>query len=271
MSLFTRFLCATFFFFTISAAEQSPTHLLIPVYNQHTQKTDYINIADLAKSMMPSGITINFHSTSQHVSDAKTQIDNASTPNITPNITPNMTTQSGDVTALHNNAVEVGSNNTPATENTAIQLSYFSWKHKIIMGCGIILVSYGYIWFSLKKALWLLKNQNAWCNWKADLSFEQLLTIPSSLLAGELFESLQLRHKNIRNPHDAVKPFTDFLERCDIEITTLQHYLTCVNWIYRLNIRKLFPIYEEDINAVKQKIQRLEYLKTIFFNRLSEN
>ena len=149
--------------------------------------------------------------------------------------------------------------------------AWFSSSFKtqcIIAGCSLG-IAYGYVWYLLKRALTLLSLPNAWCNWKGELSLEKLFAVDQKTLSQELFTSVQTCYHNTRNPHDTVEPLVKFLDACKQELTLLHSYKLCISWINRLHLKRFFKINQEDMFAVNNRIQRLEYLKTLFFSMLS--
>lgn len=215
----------------INKKTKKPTpEFLIPLHNPATGKTDYINFAQLI-----GGITIYVNTTNNAQTDAKAIV-------------------------------------TPSKELATVSQessSFFSLptlkKHYLYYLAGGLLASYLFVYFRLKKALWLMGNRDAWCNWKGECSLEKLFTFSQEELAEELLLKIQARYSNPRTPGDLVTPLSEFLDQYKKEIETLRTYVKTVQMLRTFKASNLFPLHEEDIFAIKEKTQRLAFLKTLFF------
>lgn len=143
-------------------------------------------------------------------------------------------------------------------------LSNFTKNYLYVAG-GSILFTYVFLYYKLKKAIRLLEDADAWCNWKGNVSLEKLFTFSQEGLADELLIKIQSRYANPRTPSDLVAPLGDFLESYRREIDTFRQYIKIAQWLKRLRMAHLFPIRNEDIFTMKERTQRLAFLKTLFF------
>ena len=141
----------------------------------------------------------------------------------------------------------------------------FLSKETLIMTVTLSFSTYCYLCYQLKKAVWLIRDKGAWCNWKAEVTFETFKNGEKKELAQELLESIQTRYLNSSNPTDHVGPLNSFLEDYRRELYIFRSYFFIATWIKRLHLTKIFPINNQDIELLKEKIERLCYIKAIFF------
>jgi hypothetical protein len=138
-------------------------------------------------------------------------------------------------------------------------------KETLITTITLSLSTYLYLCYQLKKATWLMKEQGAWCNWKAKEPFETFKSIDKKELAQELLEAIQNRYLNSSNATDHVGPLNSFLEDYRRELYIFRSYFFIATWIKRLHLTRIFPINNQDIGFLKERVERLCYIKAIFF------
>jgi hypothetical protein len=130
---------------------------------------------------------------------------------------------------------------------------------------------YTYCYYQIRKAVWLMQDKNAWCNWKKDeVSFQELCSMPRKQLAEELLQKIQTRYLNPKNPADYVGPLNIFLEDYRAELCTFRTYFRIAKLLKKFHITHFFPIVEKEIAAIKERIERLSYLKSVFFDWTTE-
>jgi hypothetical protein len=161
------------------------------------------------------------------------------------------------------------------TDNAAINQcskwnDYIFNKYSFSLGCGVTLTAYLTLYYKFKKALWLLEDENAWCNWKGDVPLEDLFNLSRYELAEELLKKIQTKYLNAKNPTDHIAPLNVFLESYGNEIKTFQKHFKLVKWIKRFRLTRIFPVSRQNMEKMKNKIQRLSYLKTVFFSWMTE-
>ena len=116
----------------------------------------------------------------------------------------------------------------------------------------------------------MLEDKSAWCNWKNDIPLEDLFNLSRYELAEELLKKIQAKYLNPRNPTDHIAPLNIFLESYGNEIKIFQKHFRLLKWINRLRLTRFFPTAQKDLEKMKTKIQRLSYLKTVFFSWMTE-
>lgn len=147
-----------------------------------------------------------------------------------------------------------------------------SWQEIVLskkvlgVSCCIAAVSYGVLYYEIKRAVWLLHDDSAWCNWKQEITLKSLQEIARGELAEELLQRIQTRYLNTKNPTDHIGPLNSFLEDYRTELCIFRRYFRLAKWINRCRVRRLFPVLNIDITAMKERIERLTYLKSVFFD-----
>lgn len=204
--------------------------LLIPVHDPATGKTSYVNLAQLI-----GGINIYVNTTNKASAKARAKLVKRTLP--TPPAQP--------------------------------QKSFFSMPnlkaHYLYFIGGTIALSYFFVCYKLKRAVWMMENRDSWCNWKVESSLEKLFSFSQEELAEELLVKIQSRYSNPRTPGDLVTPLSEFLDHYKREINILRHYVKTTQWLRSLRLAHFFPVREEDVLLIQEKTQRLAFLKTLFF------
>lgn len=127
-----------------------------------------------------------------------------------------------------------------------------------------IVAGYGYLWIQLYQAKNLLDNQEAWSCWKNHIAIDRLVALPHDELSKELFIDIQERYINMDNPTDFLLPLASFLPILEKERMLLERY---VWWGDKIRICRggwFFPVNQESIDAARDAIRRLKFLKGLF-------
>lgn len=131
-------------------------------------------------------------------------------------------------------------------------------------GCGLSM--YGWCWWNISKTKSVLSNPDSWCNWKIEYSLEELFNHSRPDLLKELLSTIYLRYSTHHELTDHTTALNAFLEQCSYELMLFKRYFTLYTWVHRLHIQRLLPFNEKDLLILKTKIERLAYLKSIFFS-----
>lgn len=143
-------------------------------------------------------------------------------------------------------------------------------KETFLVSCCTAGIAYTIIYYQLQKAIHLVHDKTAWCNWKKDVSIERLYTIERKELAKELLHKIQARYMNPKNPTDHIAPMNLFIEDYRRELLTFRRYFKLAKWFKKFYLMRFFPFKKNDIHEMKQSIERLCYLKSVFFNWTKE-
>ena len=138
-------------------------------------------------------------------------------------------------------------------------------KETLITATTLSLSTYLYLCYQLKKAIWLMRDKGSWCNWKTEEPFQSLKKYDKKELAQDLLEAIQNRYLNSSQATDHVGPLNSFLEDYRRELYIFRSYFFIATWIKRLHLTRIFPINNQDIELLKERIERLCYIKAIFF------
>lgn len=130
--------------------------------------------------------------------------------------------------------------------------------------------TYAYLWYQLYDARALLKDQQAWCNWKDHIDIDRFLLCNHNEMSKELLLDIQERYINNQNPSDYIVPLVSFLAIIEKEKQALETYLWWSKKFITSYARFIFPIDNECIKLASQALTRLKCIKKIFVTCLAE-
>jgi len=140
------------------------------------------------------------------------------------------------------------------------------WNHKWKLGLSTLAALYGFLLLEI----WRSKKQNGkWGSWKKDIPFADLLAVPQKNLAQQLIDDIKTIYLNAENATNQLAPLIEFLKAIDKELKQEQRSLKINSFIETTRIEKAFPI-KPNTQSIKEKIQRLTYLKNLFTTWLSD-
>ncbi len=135
-------------------------------------------------------------------------------------------------------------------------------KNKIIrysiLGCYLTMC------LLLLSSHYYLNQPDSWSHWQAGIPFTELCTKPQQLLQQELIFDIQKRYINQQNPTDFMSPFVTFMNRITTEEKYVDRYLTMVNGINRLYLRRLFLINEKKIRETKVRKHGVHVVNQVY-------
>lgn len=109
-----------------------------------------------------------------------------------------------------------------------------------------------------------LARDNLWSSWKKETSMEELLTIPHQNLAHQLMLEIQGRYVSVSDPADFLTPMVDFMNSVEKELSQLRSYNRLYQWSSKIYLEKILPFNTNLFDGIKEKTQRLLYLKNGF-------
>jgi len=143
---------------------------------------------------------------------------------------------------------------------------YLIVNHKWKIGFATLAALYGFLLLEI----WRGRKQNGkWCSWKKDVPFADLLAVPQKELAQQLIDDIKTVYLNAANATNQLTPLIEFLKAIEQELKSLQRSLRVHTFIETTRIEKIFPI-KPSSQIMKEKIQRLTYLKNLFSTWLSD-
>jgi hypothetical protein len=159
---------------------------------------------------------------------------------------------------------------TSPLEKTSSIFGKFGLKHAFGLVAGTVACAYLTRTVIIYQTTLVLKKKRSWCNWKHELSFEQLMHNDSKELAHNLLTAIQEHHFNPHNPADHVYPVTRFLDAIQHETNVLNRYISLVKWEHKFQLYRLFS--HKDLSpVVTQRLDKLAYLKSLFFDWAREH
>ncbi len=147
-------------------------------------------------------------------------------------------------------------------------INYVS-NHKFFLGCCTLSAIYTYLFIYTLKTKYFLHNKTCWHNWKKELSFEQLCTLPAADISYTLLHHVQSRYMNHQNPTDHVTPLAQFMNAIEAEMKKLTQYIFIGKWLTRLKLSIVLPINQSSILVSQQKLQRLHFIKHLFVESIA--
>lgn len=168
-----------------------------------------------------------------------------------------------DVTSFQNHLIEKIKQGISDIEQGATALTYAASNNKYKLICATLLALYTYIcWYLYCINHYDLQHER-WSSWRSDLDLEQLLTLDQTQLGHDIMMAIEMRYMDNTNPNDFFTPIAHFSHDVDQEIAQLNTYESIISWITYLPIQRILLIKATNNNDIKQRKQRLMYLKNI--------
>ncbi len=157
-------------------------------------------------------------------------------------------------------------------ENAPSIFSSLSFKN-IIIGAGVsAAVLYLCISFHLKKIEAMLNDPRSWCNWKNEIPADKFFGQKTKDVAKELIHSIQEQYCDVKNPTNTVQPLHCFLKEYSHELALCKRYFSIMHYLSLFKCTRFFKINQEAMELkIKSRIERLIFLRTIFFDWVIEN
>lgn len=126
-----------------------------------------------------------------------------------------------------------------------------------------IFVSYIYILYQIRYACLLIKEHNAWCNWKSVIPVTHLQLASREELLAQL--KIDIYKKYARNGLDKLTCdlTTMFMKDINAELQTFDTYLDWQNRIQTISCNRLFN-FPFDVTAIEEKKARLFFIIDLF-------
>lgn len=148
--------------------------------------------------------------------------------------------------------------------------SSFLFNKRYLLGVTAIFGGYIYACTYIVKANKYLERTDIWVNWKSDIPFDMLVTIPQNELSKELILEIQRRYSSAQNPTDFISPLILFIQTIDTEIDTIKNYIDVYWLITKMHMQTLLPINQKQFSTLNEKYKKLLYLKNIFLSWAAE-
>lgn len=147
-------------------------------------------------------------------------------------------------------------------------LKQCSTIHKKKLGAIAVVTLYAstqatilYLQHRLHSKLW-------WSFWQQDKSLQELYIVPQKQLAHELLNAVQTRYTKTNNPLDYATPLVLFTRELEQEVCLLTRYKKLISALEHIKLSKLFFYKQKFIQKYTERLNRLAYIKSCFFNSL---
>ena len=107
----------------------------------------------------------------------------------------------------------------------------------------------------------LLTDSECWHAWKLEMTMDQLLEISPDILTEQLMASIRQKYSKSQN---FIQPLLKFSSDIQSELSSFERHLTLTKFVKTTHLYKIIP--ETNQLIIKDKIQKLKYLKTLFNN-----
>lgn len=144
------------------------------------------------------------------------------------------------------------------------------YTHRFKLGAATLLCVYGYIYLLCMRLKNYLNNPALWSTWHLEYSNELLLKEPIASLQKQLILTIQERYVIASQPTNFIAPFAAFISAIDSELATLLWYMRFFEWLKKGYLLKFLPIEENIINILQGRIERLNYLNSLFVQWIAE-
>ena len=198
----------------------------------------------------------------------------AAASSVPPNITINVqlqNTNTNSVQVEQSVYMHVLQKTKTQTQQVIHGLQQYSAVHKKKLICASLLTVYA----ATQATLWYLQytldthhTHRWWSTWQSQKSLQELYNIPQKQLAHELLHAVQSRYTLLDKPLDYATPLIQFTHDLEQEIYLLTLYKKLVATLERTKLKLLFFYNAQLIQAYTERLQRLAYLKSCFFNSL---
>ncbi len=139
-------------------------------------------------------------------------------------------------------------------------LSRYKW-HLIL---GTTAITYGALCYIIVSGNSYLGQAELWSSWRAELSLDQLLSIPQEQFSQELLQEIHRRYTTSDTISDLMTPLSLFLLALEKEEEQIKWYQYAYSWLTYLKITKILPFSKVRFGKINERIQRIAYLKNSF-------
>lgn len=136
-------------------------------------------------------------------------------------------------------------------------------KYPVLIAAGTVVGTYSciqaYLWYISFK----LSSCN-WSGWRQGTPLEELFGLTQSELAKELLRSIELLYA------DNTTPILLFFKQAEEELRLLKQYQAFTEYLQKTSLSKLFFYNTNLLHSLRDRIQRLQFIKNSFIASLSQ-
>jgi len=141
-------------------------------------------------------------------------------------------------------------------------------KWRVLMWSA--LGGYVYLNYTATRTKQQLQDAQRWCNWKYQLSLEELFAVDPKELGVLLMKEIQQRYLSTENPADFVTPVACFMQDFEYEQQLLAWYLWLGKVFDTVHLTN-YSWYDQNLcERCREWQRRLAYLKATFLNWMAE-
>jgi len=151
------------------------------------------------------------------------------------------------------------------------QFAEFGQNNTYVLMSGAVLCGYVALWYCRISAHNVMRRRLSWGNWKSELKFSQLITLPQEKLCDELAFEIARRYINPSNAHDTSHLLTEFFAHIDRERATLRRFIWLSGWLQRCCVSWTFLIFGKHVRQARRHLKRINFLKNTVLSRVAQN
>ncbi len=141
----------------------------------------------------------------------------------------------------------------------------YTFANKKKVAFSLFALVYGSASVSLIAGNYYLNKPSNWSFWKKHLSIEELHEYPQHDLQKNLREAILHRYLN-STTKSSLTSYMQFINAIDKEERLIKRYLSVAHLVKKSRLMRLFPVNDNKIKRVKEKKQRLAFIKHIFIS-----
>lgn len=141
-------------------------------------------------------------------------------------------------------------------------------SNKLRVGLGLVSCVYIFTFSRMAALKNSINNKNNWSFWNSSVSFDILSSLPKEKIIKEIVTDIERKYYG-KNLNIYTNPFDLFDNDMIRELKDLEDFLALANKIKKMRLQKFYSLSYEEIIDAQKKIQRLSYMKNLFFLKLS--
>ena len=155
-----------------------------------------------------------------------------------------------------------GNNRLNSIKNYLDQAKTISKNYRSHIILFSLLGSYGTVHYLLYSGNNYLKRETLWSSWPLNRSIQSLLEIPQEKLAILLLDEIKQRYNGHTNFMHALTKFKEVINK---EKSKLLFYDKLYTFLEKYCLLSIFPIQVKSFTTIKERLERIAYLKNVFF------
>lgn len=146
----------------------------------------------------------------------------------------------------------------------------YAKENSMQLSLGAVGALYAGIWLRFMYLHHLIFRKDTWSCWKNKTDLNELQSIAHAQLARELIVAIQKKYQAADKIADFVTPLMAFIVDMNKEIANLNSFIWQYESLKKIKLIALFPGYGKTMKLVREKLQRLMFLKNVFGSWMAE-